>query len=224
MLDTAAAALFTASGSLIVAVISGGISLWNRRRTNENSTGIESLRGAIGRDLERLKAKLTHGQLVSSTQWNAEFTAYQAIWKGMVEVRTLAQKIVLRENELVKLGVHAEYLASSARVDIKKGLLEKLVNAGKDLLIAIHDNAPFYPSPIREVANHTHQKVTDLLDQQMSAFVQLNNGVDVSTDPKFIAESRDLMLAIIEGTDRVESLIRDRLAAVRVVNTASVVD
>jgi esterase/lipase superfamily enzyme len=41
-------------------------------------------------------AAVNVGQVVSSTQWNAEFASYQAIWKGMEAVRTLADKLVLR--------------------------------------------------------------------------------------------------------------------------------
>ena len=97
--------------SLIVALLSGAITLRNGSKTYENSLGIQDLKGAVDRDLERLRAKLSYGQIVSSTQWNAEFSSYQAIWKGMVAVRTLATKIVLREDELIELGLPSDYLA-----------------------------------------------------------------------------------------------------------------
>ena len=73
------AAFITAGASLIVALIAGVIAVWNNSKTNKNAGDIEELKGAVNRDLERLKAKLSHGQAVSSTQWNTEFAAYQAI-------------------------------------------------------------------------------------------------------------------------------------------------
>jgi hypothetical protein len=76
---------------LIVALLSGAITLRNGSKTYENSLGIQDLKGAVDRDLERLRAKLSHGQIVSSTQWNAEFSSYQAIWKGMASARFSAE-------------------------------------------------------------------------------------------------------------------------------------
>jgi hypothetical protein len=111
MTDTATGALIAAGASLIVTLLSGAITLRNGSKTNENSLGTQDLKGAVHRDLERSRAKLSHGQIVSSTQWNAEFSSYQAIWKGMVAVRTLATKIVLREDELIELGLPSDYLA-----------------------------------------------------------------------------------------------------------------
>ena len=213
-------AVIAAGASLIVALLSGGISLWNNRKTHTNSLEIQSLKGAVDRDLERLKAKLSHGQTVSSTQWNAEFTSYQAIWKGMVAVRTLATKIVLREDELIERGLPGEYLASTDRIEIRKNLVSKFVEASQGLLLAVHDNAPFYPAPIRVAANDTHKAVMDLIDKHTTALAHFVKGVDVTKSEKFTAESKTLLGAIMEGVDRVESLIRDRLAAVEVVNSA----
>jgi len=214
MTDAANTALLTAGASLVAALISGGIALWNSGRTNANTLKIESLKGAVDKDLEKLKAKLTHGQIVSSTQWNAEFASYQAIWKGMVAVRTLATKIVLREDELVGLGLPTEYLASAGRVEIRKQLIQKLAEASKSLLLAIHNSAPFYPGPIRQAANETHKAAKALFDWQMRALGQL-----IAEDEQFAKENKTLLHAIIKGVDGVESLIRDRLAAVEVVNS-----
>jgi hypothetical protein len=147
MTDTATAALIAAGASLIVALSSGAITLRNGSKTNANSLQIQELKGAVDRDLERLKAKLSHGQIVSSTQWSAEFSSYQAIWKGIVAVRTLATKIVLREAELTDLGLPGDYLASTDRVEIRKALIHRFVEAAQGLLLAVHDNAPFYPAP-----------------------------------------------------------------------------
>jgi hypothetical protein len=136
MTDTATGALIAAGASLIVVLLSGAITLRNRSKTNENSLGIQDLKGAVDRDLERLRAKLSHGQIVNSTQWNAEFSSYQAIWKGMVAVRTLATKIVLREDELIELGLPSDYLASGDRVTIRKALVSKFVEAARFALVS----------------------------------------------------------------------------------------
>lgn len=216
------AALTTAITSLVVAVIAGGIALWNRRKTNEQAVNIESLKSAFGKDLARLNAKLLHGQLISSTQWNAEFAAYRSIWKEMVAVRTLAPKVVHRESELKELGVPADYLDSVGRLQLRKDLLMKYAEAAQALLLAIHNNAPFYPAPIREAANTTHGKVKDLLDKHMAAFVRRVKGVDVTVDPQFVTEDTAVFKAILEGVDNVESLIRNRLSDVQVVNSVTI--
>jgi cytochrome c556 len=215
----------TATVALTAAIISGGVSLWNSRKTNANSLEIESMKGTVGRDLARLNAKLSHGQLINSMQWNAEFTAYQAIWKEMVTVRTLGDKIVLRESELGDLGLPSEYLASVDRAPIRMKLLKEFVEASKRLLVAIHDSAPFYPAPIREAANKTHRAAKDLFTKYLSAFTQQTAaGIDVTGDAQFINGGKTLLLALFEGVDQVESLMRERLEAVQVVNTASVSD
>ena len=221
MTDNITTALIAAIGSFIVAVLSALIALWNRSRTNANSLEIQNLKGTVDRDLEKLKAKLSHGQIVSSTQWNAEFASYQAIWKGMVAVRTLAQKVVLRESELMDLGLSDEYLASVDRVGIRQKLLQNFVDASQGLLLAVHDNAPFYPAPIREAANGTQEAAKQLIDKHLTALTHLVNGRDVQNQ-QFNAENEALLLGIVEGVDRVESLIRDRLAAVEVVNSVRV--
>jgi len=212
MTDATTGALITAGTSLIVALASGGFVLWNSNRTTENSLEIQRLRGTVDGDLEKLRARLSHGQTISSTQWNAEFKSYQDIWKAMVAIRTQAMKIVLREDELVGLGLPSEYLASAGRVEIRKGLIQTFVEASKSLLVAIHVNAPFYPKQIREAANNTHQAAKALFDKQLGALAQF-----VDEDEQFARESKLLLQAIVEGVDLVESLIRDRLAAVEVV-------
>lgn len=211
----------TAVTALLVAAISGAIAVWNTIKANNNSVGLASLRGEVERDLERLKAKLAHGQIINSSQWNAEFSAYQAIWKGMVAVRTLATKLVLREEELIDLGVPDGYLASPERVRIRRKLIQDFANAAKVLLLAIHNNAPFYPANVREAANETHQSAKNLFDKNVSALTRLNENVDLFIDKQFIGESKVLLAEIEKGSDKVEALVRERLAAVQVVNTAT---
>ena len=101
MTDASTTSLIIAGASLIVALITGGIALWNNSKVNDNAVVIQDVKSGIDRDLERLKAKLEHGQLISSTQWNAEFYALQSLWKSMVPARSLARKIIMREGELV---------------------------------------------------------------------------------------------------------------------------
>jgi len=218
MADNSTTALVAAGGSLIVAILSGLIALWNGNKTNANSLDIQNLKGVIDEDLEKLKAKLLHGQTVSSTQWNAEFTSYQAIWKGMVALRTLAQRLVVRESEIVNLGLPSEFLGSVDRVGMRKELIGDLVDASQCLLLAIHDNGPFYPAPIRETANRAQGAAKQLVDIHLNAMIK---GLDVQTR-EFIEQSKTPFLTIIEDADRVESLIRDRLAAVEVVSGVSV--
>ena len=205
MTDTIAGAYITGGIALTVSLVAAGSSLWNNSKTGKNAVQIEEV-----------KARLSHGQVVTSTQWTAEFHSYQAIWKGMVAARTLADKLVTREDEVSKLGFPAEYLADPARIEIAKALLPKFVHAGTELLLAIHENAPFYPANIREAANDTHCSVKQLTDKYLLNFAQLTQGVLLSKDKHFIAETNTILLAIFEGVDLVESLIRDRLAAVTV--------
>jgi hypothetical protein len=221
MADNSTVALIAAGGSLIVAVLSGLIALWNGNKTNANSLDIQNLKGVIDEDLEKLKAKLSHGQIVSSTQWNAEFASYQAIWKGIVAVRIDAQKVVLRESELRYLGLPEEFIASLGTLETRRKLIQNFVEAAQALLSAVHDNAPFYPAAIRKAANDTHQTARQLIDKHMTALTHFASGTDIQNQ-QFTAESEALLLAIVEGVDRVESLIRERLAAVEVVNSVTV--
>ena len=100
--------------------------------------------------------------------------------------------------------------------------MSKLVNAGQGLLLAIPDNAPFYPAPIREAANDTHGAAKDLIDMHLAALTHFAKGLDVTKGEQFIAERETTLRSVVEGVDLVETLIRNRLAAVEVVNGAVV--
>ena len=210
-------ALISAFVALIAALISGGIALFNGRKTNENSLAIQNLKGVIDEDLEKLKAKLSHGQIVSSTQWNAEFNSYQAIWKGMVAARNLTQRAVLRENEWMELGL-GEYLTLTRKIEFRQRLLTQFSERLNELHSAIHDNAPFYPASIRAVANDMHQAAKRLLYMQLKGLTQLTKGDDIFDDAQFITDTKPFVITIVQGVDQVESLIRARLEAVEVVN------
>src|SRR5579883_7588 len=99
--------LITAGASFAVALIAGGFAVWNASKTNKNSFEIQDLKSATDSDLERLKAKLEHGQLISSTQWNVEFTAHQAIWQALVTVRNDTMDITTYEQQLETLDLLA---------------------------------------------------------------------------------------------------------------------
>lgn len=143
-------ALAVSGTSLVVAVISGAIAVWNAVKSHSNALNIEEMRGTLATDLERLKATLSHSRVVSSTQWEAEFSSYQALWKAIVAVRGLANKIVLREEELTEIGLPYTHLSSPDRTEVRKNLVEEFVSAGVALFGAVHNNAPFYPVAIRK--------------------------------------------------------------------------
>ena len=136
----------------------------------------------------------------------------------MVAVRTLATKMVLREGELTELGLPDGYFVSPARVEIRKNLTREFAEAAKSLLLAIHENAPFYPEPIREAASNTHELARALFDKQLTALTEFTKGNDVTRNEQFTQENKAILQVIIVGVDRVESLIRERLSAVKVVN------
>jgi hypothetical protein len=53
--DASTASLITAGASLIVALVAGGLTLRNGSKANKNAFDIQELKGAVDRDLERLK-------------------------------------------------------------------------------------------------------------------------------------------------------------------------
>ena len=225
MTDPVAAALIAAIASLIVAfisvgvaLISGGIAVWNRRRTDQNTGEIQHLKGTIDRDLEFVRAKLAHRQTVSTSQWGAEFAAYQAIWKGIVDVRPVADKLVNRERELHQIGLPDEYLNGEGRLKQREDLTHQLVTAAKGLLSAIHDNAPFYPAPIREAANDAQKTAILLVGRNLSAITGAMTGNNFARTEDFYLETVAILAKLFEEIDKVESLIRERLAAVQVIS------
>ena len=220
MKDPVTVALITSIISLVVALVSGGISVWNRSRTDRNANELQVLKGDIDKDLEKLRATLSHGQSVSATQWNAEFAAYQAIWAAIVEVRPIADKLVNREIELHQFGLPQEYLANEERLKYRKDLTQKLVSASQGLLSAIHNNAPFYPALIRQAANEAHSVAFELIKKNLGAMTQVLLGTNIIQNEDFHSECETILLQLVQKTDEVESLIRDRLAAVQVFHSA----
>lgn len=221
-----ASLLLSPAATFSAAIVAAIAALWCNVRVNKNARDLQAYKSDTDRDLERLKTKLAHGQLINETQWNAEFTSYQAIWKAMVGVRNVSNKLLMRETELRNLGLSESYLNSPAsrekRIEIKRALLERATEALQALLLATHDNAPFYPTPIRTAANETHRAAKELSDKHLSAFPALEKGANYTIDPAFVQESEALWKRIVEGVDLTEVLIRDRLAEVQVVYGTSV--
>jgi len=220
MTDAATAALMTAGASFAVALIAGGLGLWNGSKANKNALDIQKVKSGIDRDLERLKAKLEHGQLISSTQWNAEFNALQALWKSMVPVRSLARKIVLREGELVVLGIETGDVSEEAKIEIFKRLLEQYTEAAQKCMLAINEHAPFYTADIRKKANEVHGLAHVVLKTSLAGIVARAKNKSLPTDQAIIAEEecRKELIALTSGVDSVEEMIRKRLNEVQVLN------
>jgi hypothetical protein len=211
-------ALITAGASLAVALIAGGFAVWNANKTNKNSFDIQDFKSATDRDLERLKAKLEHGQLISSTQWNVEFTAYQAIWQALVTVRNDTMDIATYEQHLETLDLLA-IVPDAMKLESVKDKAKSLDASLTQLSNAVQNNAPFYPPYIRttaiKVINPLRGLATGLLafavahktgkawdEEQLTAWRSLRN--------------QEITTALTE-TETLEIAIRERLNTVRVI-------
>ncbi len=204
--------------SLLVAFIAAGVSWSNSRQTVKNTRDVEDMKAAVNRDLETLKSKLSHGQLVNSTQWNAEFSAYQAVWAALATLQPIANRLVTREGKVEELGIPPEYFQAATRHQHRQKIATELSAAAEQLVSAIHNNAPFYPAPIREIADQAHKDAAKLLFANLAALSQITASYDPTQSETFIAENNALLKTIIGKTEKVQSLIRERLEAVQVVN------
>ena len=220
MTDASTASLITAGTSLIVALVAGGIALWNSSKVSDNAVVIQDVKSGIDRDMERLKAKLEHGQLISSTQWNAEFNAYQTLWKSMVPVRTGAHKIVTRESELPVIGLEAGDVSEETKIANIRRILEQYIDASTKCMLAINENAPFYAADIREKANEVHGLAHVVLQTNLAAMVARMKGKSLPADQAIVAEDkrRKELTALMSGVDSIEEMIRKRLNKVQVLN------
>lgn len=223
MTDASTASLITAGASLIVALIAGGIAVWNSSKVKGNALVIQDVKSGIDRDLERLKAKLGHGQLINSTQWNAEFNAYQTLWKSIVPVRSGALKIVTRESELPILGLEAGDVSEEAKIANLKRILEQYVESSKKCMLAINENAPFYAADIHKKANEVHGLAHVVLNTNLALLVARMKGKSLPADQAIPAEEerRKELAALMSGVDSIEEMIRKRLNEVQVLNTVT---
>ncbi len=76
---------------------------------------------------------------------------------------------------------------------------------------------PFTPPEIRAAANDTHRATQKLIQKHLTIFVGNAGIVAPEHKEQFDIECKTLLHAVFEGVDLVESLIRARLAEVRVV-------
>jgi hypothetical protein len=217
MTDASTASLITAGASLIVALVAGGLTLRNGSKANKNAFDIQDLKGAVDRDLERLKAKLSHGQAVSSTQWNVEFTAYQAIWQSLVSVRNQTVEIATYEKSMEMLNL-LSHLDADARL---KSLYERTKSLDAALATfarAVQDNAPFYPQNTRHTAIVVLNQLRSLVEGLLSFVVAHGIDKEFWTDEQLIPwrklRNQEIEVALTE-IESVEMAIRERLGSVR---------
>jgi hypothetical protein len=206
--------------AVIAALVSGIFVLVNGHITNKKTTEIEQLKSELSGEIERLKAQLGHGQVVSTTQWNAEFNGYQALWKSMIPLRSIAQKIVTRERDLAQLGLEAGDVAETNQLVNKKKLLDKYTVAITDCMHAINEHAPFYDPDVRKTSNEVHGLAVGIFKSHTAAMVQVikkqypteEEGTDRDR------EGREALIKLMARMDNVEEMIRTRLSAVQVIN------
>jgi hypothetical protein len=209
-------ALITAAASLVTSLVAGGIALWSNNKSNHNAIDIQNVQSGVDRDLERLKAKLGHGQVISSTQWNAEFNAYQALWKSIVPVRTLAHKIVSREGELPAIGIEPGDVSEEVKIENVKNLLHQYATKSSACVAAINEHAPFYAADIRKKANEVHALAHQIFQTNIALAVARQKGQSSPTDTE--AKRQKELHDLMAGTDTLEDMIRKRMSDVQVFN------
>jgi hypothetical protein len=220
MSDGLAASLITAGASLVVALGAGGLGLWNVSKASKSALDIQDFKSGIDRDLERLKAMLEHGQLISSTQWNAEFNAYQVLWKSIYPVRALATKLVSIDGELTEIGI---VKGDFSEVEMEKrifDLLQKYASALTECVTTINEHAPFYLADIRQSANEMHAFGNRIHKTHSAAFVARQKKQMTYSEQVRAAQLEYLqeLLTYVKSVERVEELIRTRMASVQVLN------
>jgi hypothetical protein len=208
----------TAGASLIVALVAGGFAIWNTSRANVNATQMQDYKSAVDRDLARLNAKLTHGQLISSTQWNAELSAYQELWKSIVPVRTIARKIVLREAELTFIGLEPGDVSEENKIVNIQNLLHKYATKSSECSATINEHAPFYAADIRKKANEVHALAHQVFQTNLAIAVARQKGQPLPADVE--AQRQKELYDFMAGTDALEEMIRKRMSEVQVLNTS----
>lgn len=208
-----------ASFSGVVAALITGYFTWrNTSRLNEQSRESSDFQGAVGRELERLRAKLDHGRLVYGAQWNAEFGAYQALWAAFVPVRGIAHKLTNRDEDIVKLGITKRDRSPQAMIASLGAVLERYSKEMSDCMVAINANAPFYDGAIRALANKTHELAYRIFEIHGALFVQLEKQLASGTwkNPVTPSEAEQAWKTFAAGVDEIESAIRKRMEEVRV--------
>jgi len=213
--------IFTLAGGfsvVIAALVSGIFGLINRRGTDSNSLAIEKLKSELSEGSERSKAQLEHGQVISSTQWNTEFNAYRELWKTVVPVVTLADRLVFIDEDLAEIGLEQNDLLEEHMNGRVLGVLQKFTSALTDCLHAIHEYAPFYPADIRKNAGEMHKLGKQIHRTHMIAMVARQKGQLPAMDADAGDQQKQELFRLLESIDGLEELIRKRLASVQVLN------
>ena len=99
----------------------------------------------------------------------------------------------------------------------RKNLITEFIESDKKFLFATNENAPFYPSKMREIANQIHLAAKELGELQLTEAVKAEGGEYVFNNKEFISACNIHVREIIIKTDILESLIRERLEIVRVI-------
>jgi len=197
--------------AVIAAIVTGIFTVRNNAAIQRNALTLESFKSDFSQDLEQLKARLGHGQVVSSTQWNAEFIAYQGLWKEMIKLRGMITKYATFEEELIEVGVAID-LARGAAPAMLQANLKSFVVVLTDCTTVINEHAPFYPENIRNSAND----VVRLARKFWAKFIAqtINNTADFEWSHARKLEAIEVM----QGVDQLETMIRQRLASVRLIS------
>ena len=191
--------LIASVAAVLAAVVTGIFTFGISERTRDHAVELENLKSYFSKDIESLKARLGHGQLISSTQWNAEFTAYQALWKSLVPLRALANKIVNREGELATIGLEQDDVPEGLKLANIENLLRQYAEASQTAMAAINEHAPFYPADIRKKANEVHGSIQHLpyelgnvcCKKEESASTYISSGQRRYEAPRRTEESHD---------------------------------
>jgi len=209
--------IVTAATALAVALITGVFTILNSRKANKTALDVEDFKSAVLSDLERLRAKLAHEQIVNTTQWNAEFAAYQGLWKGLVAVRLQVANSLVKESELAVISAPDEIFSRGQVAARMEGLAKSLYAAIQHSVSVVNDNAPFYPSEIRKRANKIIDAATDIWKKQVEALFAYSKGQDLMQQSEFWATLAIAGEQAITEVDNVEELIRQRLASLKVI-------
>jgi hypothetical protein len=207
---TIVSALVASHTAIIVACISAAVAVLSSIASVASALRTTKLKGEVDIKLEGLKADLGHKQLISSSQWAAEFDSYKELWKAVVPVRTIAHKLVNRNKELASMGITEENLTPQA---VQK-LVWEFPLVIRAATFAINENAPFYPIDIRKKANEIPAISGELLIVILAEDVAKREN---AASPAGENTKRNHLQALMTVIDQLESLIRNRLEEVKII-------
>jgi len=223
MFDTAsehpiASILLSPAATIFAAIVAAIAAIWGNVRAGKSSNDLAEYKSATDRDLARLNATLAHGQLISATQWNVEFTAYQAIWQALVTVRNDTVAIATYEQHLEALDLLA-HMSDAMKQESVKAKSKALDASLTQLSNAVQNNAPFYPPHIRTTAIKVINPLRGLASGLLAFAVAYKIGKawnEEQLDAWRSLRNQEIATALAE-TETLEVAIRERLSTVRVV-------